>query len=80
MPQVIKKPISESLSFVRSGNEACNIEKLDRNRPSALNARPIIGLTKFRDVITGTCTRNLEISDCPLGVDGGKAEGGLVNT
>jgi hypothetical protein len=74
MPQVIKESISKSLSFVRSRDQAGNVKKLDGYRSSALNASPIVGLTKSRYIITGTRAWDLKISNRSLWIDGGETD------
>ena len=73
MPQVVQELVSKSFPFVSAWHESSNVEEFNGNRSLSINTRTVIWLAAIGDVETRTGTGYLEVANCSLGVDCGKA-------
>ena len=73
MPQVVQELVSQSLPLMCSWNQSCNIQELYRYRSPSIYAGSVVGFASVGDVESCAGAFDLEVSDCSLGVDCGKA-------
>jgi uridine phosphorylase len=67
--EVVEESITETLAFMGAGDEASDIEELDRNGASARDAGTVIRFAAVGEIEAGAGTGNLEVADCALRVD-----------
>ena len=70
MPEVVEEFVTETLAFMGTGDEASNIEELDRDGAPARDAGTVVGFAAIREIEARAGTGNLEVADCALRVDG----------
>jgi hypothetical protein len=68
--EVVEEFITETLAFMGAGDEASNIEELDRDGAPARDAGTVVRFAAVGEIETGAGTGNLEVADCALWVDG----------
>lgn len=70
MAEVVEEFVAEALAFMGTGDEASNIEELDRDGAPAGDAGTVVRFAAVGEIEAGAGTGNLEVADCALRVDG----------
>lgn len=70
MAEVVEEFVAETLAFMGAGDEASNIEELDRDGAPARDAGTVVRLAAVGEIEASAGTGNLEVADCALRVDG----------
>jgi hypothetical protein len=68
--EIVKESVAEALAFMGAGDEACDIEELDRDGAPARDAGTVVRFAAVGEIEAGAGTGNLEVADCALWVDG----------
>ena len=70
MAEVVEEFVAEALAFMGAGDEASDIEELDRDGAPARDAGTVVRFAAVGEIETGAGTGNLEVADGTLWVDG----------
>lgn len=67
--QVVEEFVAEALALVGAGDEARDIEELNRDGATAVDTGAVVGLASVRNIVAGAGAVYLEVSDGSLGID-----------
>ena len=70
MAEVVEEFVAEAFAFMGAGDEASDIEELDRDGTPARDAGAVVRFATVGEIEAGAGTGNLEVADCSLWVDG----------
>lgn len=70
MAEVVEEFVAEALAFMGAGDEAGDIEELDRDGAPARDAGAVVRFAAVGEIEAGAGTGNLEVANCALWVDG----------
>ena len=70
MAKVVEEFVAEALAFMGAGDEAGDIEELDRDGAAARYAGTVVRFAAVGEIEAGAGTGNLEVADCALRIDG----------
>ena len=76
MAEVVEEFVAEALAFMGAGDEAGDIEELDRDGTPARDAGTVVRFAAVGEIEAGAGTGNLEVADCALWVDGCETRNG----
>ena len=75
MTQVIQEFISQTPSLVCPRDKARNVQKLDRNGSSSLEATSVVRFALIRNIESLACAFDLKVANGALRVNGGETKG-----
>ena len=78
MAEVVEEFVAEALAFMGTGDEASDIEDLDRDGAPARDAGAVVRFAAIGEIEAGAGTGNLEVANCALRVDGCETRMGVV--
>jgi hypothetical protein len=73
MSEVIQEFVAQALSLMGARNKACDVEELDRNRSSPIDAAAVVWFASIGELVSSASTVYLQVADGALGVDCGEA-------
>lgn len=72
MSQVIEELVAQPFALMRSGDETGYVEQFNGHTTLAVDARTVVWLAPFANIVARAGAVYLKIADRSLGVDGGE--------